>query len=228
VNHTSYKKPDSFPKTRYLTLLLLTTLTTSPFAKPNNIKEQWGGQCATPASMQQSSHQTKLSKITNSPYPDAIYLEADDGTISLQGTSRLEGNIVIQRNNTVFNADKATFNRENNSVIAEGNVILSTKGLQLKSSSIEYGLQKNTGIIKGADYTVGNDGAHGKSSQINQLDKNRLQLKDATFTTCPAVSSPFKQLTGADKISSWHLASSNIHLDQKTQLVVLGMLLLIS
>ncbi len=221
MNHTFYKKPNAFLKpvaTRYLSLFLLITLitlTTKTSAKPNKTKGQWGGQCAT--SSQYSRH-TKLSKITHSPYPDAIYLEADDGTISLQGTSTLQGNIIIQRNGTIFNADKATFNRKDNSVVVAGNVILSTKGLQLKSTAIEYQLMNNTGIIKDADYTVGSEGAHGKSSHINQLREKRLRLKDATFTTCPADTSVLRHLTGANKISSWHLASSNILLDQKTQI----------
>ena len=155
---------------------MLTMLTTALSAKPLNPTKQWGGQCAAPVTQQQASKQEKISKITNAPYPDAIYLEADDGTISIQGTSELQGNIIIQRNGTIFNADKATFNRQNNNVIAEGNVILSTQGLQLKGHAIEYKLKENTGVIKGADYTVGNEGSHGKSSQINHLSKKRLEL----------------------------------------------------
>ncbi len=202
-----------------LIILFLSVNTVS--AKPRPVKEQWGGQCSVPSAHLQSTSDTnlsRLSKITNSPSPDAVYLEADDGTISPHGTSKLLGNIIIQRNDTVFNADKASFNRKDNTVIAEGNVILSTKGLELKSSAIEYKLHNNTGLIKRADYTIGNEGAHGKSSQVNQLSGKRLQLKEATFTTCPAVSSPFKKLTGTDEISSWHLASSNIMLNQKTQI----------
>ncbi len=192
-------------------------LTSSLSAKPHTLNKQWG-QCATPTALSQSNKHTKLLKVTNSPYPNAVYLEADDGTISLHGTSKLQGNIIIQRNGTVFNADKATFNRKDNSVVAEGNVILSTKDLQLKSGTIEYKLKDNTGIIKNANYTVGSEGAHGKSSQINKLSAKRLQLKDATFTTCPADASVLRHITGADKISSWHLASSSIQLDQKTQI----------
>jgi len=222
VNFYVYKKIVACSKSvgkpnLWILVATLMALTTSLSAKPYNQTKEWGGQCST-TELSQPNIQTTLSKITNAPYPDAIYLEADDGTISIQGTSELQGNIIIQRNGTIFNAEKATFNRKNNSIIAEGNVILSTKGLQLKSQAIEYKLKENTGIIKGANYTVGNDGAHGSSVQIKQLSEKRLRLKDATFTTCPANASPLRHLTGADKISSWNLASSNILLNQNTQI----------
>jgi len=198
-----------------LVLVAILLAPNSLFAQPQALGEQWG-QCSAQLPSQQGD--TNTSKITKTPALDAIYLEADDGSISLKGTSKLQGNVIIQQNETLFNADNATFDRENNVVMAQGNVILSTQGLALKSDEIEYKLENNTGIIKGAEYTIGSEGAHGKSSQIIQLDSNHLQLNDATFTTCPAVISLKHRLTDAPKVSSWHLASSDIKLDQETQI----------
>jgi len=140
------------------------------------------------------------------PIPDAIYLEADTGKIVLEGTSKLNGNVFIQQNNTVFTADNASINRENSQIKAEGNVVLSDTNFQLKSPRIEYNLENKTGTINDAEYSIGAEGVRGKSSKIIQLDSNRLKLNDATFTSCPVGH------------NSWHLASGNINLNKETQI----------
>ena len=140
------------------------------------------------------------------PVKDAIYLEADTGKIVSQGTSTLDGNVIIQQNSTVFTANSAQINRETNEVTAQGNVVLSDINFSLKSPLVKYNLKNKTGTINNAEYAVGTEGAHGKSSQIKQLDENKLQLKDATFTSCPV------------NKESWHLASGDIRLNKETQI----------
>ena len=142
--------------------------------------------------------------VTNTPYPDAIYLQADKGTIKKQGTSSWSGDVIIQRNDAQFNADNALFNRNSNLVTAQGNVIFSTQDVELKSESIKYNLKDESGLIDKAEYQLQKNKARGKSSQIIIKDKNRLALKDATFTTCPV------------SVDSWHFSSSDIKLNNKT------------
>ena len=216
MNHTS-TTTQSLKITSFILFGLLLIMHKPSYAKSSSLNDQWG-QCSVKTLQNSQTTPRSASKIIEEPFPDAIYLEADDGTISLNETSLLKGNVIIQQNKTLFNADSATFNRNNNIVIAQGNVILSTKGLELKSDAIEFKLESHSGIIKEAEYTIGNEGAHGTSSQINQLDATHLQLNDATFTTCPAVTSLTHKLTDSAKVSSWHLASSNIKLNQETQI----------
>ncbi|WP_299875250.1 LPS-assembly protein LptD [uncultured Cocleimonas sp.] len=144
--------------------------------------------------------------ITDKPVKDAIYLEADTGKIRKQGVSTLDGDIIIQQNTTIFKADQAKINRDTEQVIAKGNVVLTDSNYELKSPEIEYNLKSKTGTIKDATYSVGQSGLRGKSSEIKKIDENRLKLQDATFTSCPA------------NLDSWHLASSDIVLDNKTQI----------
>ena len=148
----------------------------------------------------------KLSAITDKAVIDAIYLEADEGLLQPEGISKLYGNVIIQQNKTVFNADSVLLDRINETVTAKGNVSLSDSAYSLKSPSIEYNLKNNTGTIDNAIYTLGDQEAHGKSTQIKKLDENRLRLKDATFTSCPVSQ------------ESWHLASSDINLNNQTQI----------
>ena len=158
---------------------------------------------------QKSNPKSNLSTSTYKkidPVADAIYLEADSGSILPQGTSTLDGNVFIQQNNTVFTADKAKINRTNSQLTATGNVVLSDTNFELKSPLINYNLEKKTGTINSAKYKIGTEGVRGESEQIIQVDNNNLILNDATFTSCPI---------GHD---SWHLASGDIKLNRETQI----------
>jgi LPS-assembly protein len=181
------------------------------YAELADKKAQWG-QC--------SVHQPQIftfqqTPITKKPYPDAVYLEADSGTVRAEGISQLQGNVIIQQNDTKFNTDNASFDRRNNLVTANGNVILSTANLKFKSDAIKYNLENHSGVIQQAEYLIvtkdnfsndtGNSNAQGKSQQIDLINKNELRLKQATFSSCPAPN------------PSWHIQSSEINLNNKTE-----------
>ena len=153
----------------------------------------------------QSNTKNKVNRLAN-PVEGAIYLEADTGKIVLKGTSTLEGNVVIQQNSTVFSADNAKINRDNSEVTATGNVVLSDTNFELRSPLVNYNLDKKTGTINDAEYEVGVAGVRGKSAKIVQIDEDTLNLKDATFTSCPV------------GYNSWHLASGDIKLNNETQI----------
>ncbi len=165
--------------------------------------ETWGA-CPVKALPDASTKPDKI--ITAKPYPDAVYLEADTGLIRKQGVSELQGNIIIQQNQTRFNADAAYFDRITHDVDARGNVSLMTPTLKLESKRIQYNLAKQSGSIDQAQYQLSIDGAHGSSQKIELHSKDHLTLYGASFTTCPA------------PVNSWHLSSSKIDLDNKTQI----------
>ena len=194
--------------TSFKTLLCTVFIAVSSVSNAKQITEEEYASClvkplANPATIKAKSTQ-KL--ITDNPTKDAIYLEADTGEIRKQGISTLNGDIIIQQNTTVFKADKAQINRSENQVNAQGNVVLSDTNYELKSPEVEYNLKSKTGTVKDATYSVGESGLRGKSTEIKKIDENRLKLENATFTSCPA------------NIDSWHLASSNIVLNNKTQI----------
>ena len=186
-NHNNYKN-------NYDTLLNKTQRITA---------ETWG---VCPARTTPDTTVKPNDLITQHPYPDAVYLEADKGIIRKQGISELQGNIIIQQNQTRFNANSAQFDRSSNEVDARGNVHLTTPTLKLKSDRVQYNLKKQTGSINQAQYQLSGDGAHGDSQKIKLNSKDNLTLYGANFTTCPA------------PVNSWHLSSSKIDLDNKTQI----------
>lgn len=185
---------------KYLIISGLVCIQTLGYAENRLDKNNW--QCSAT-----DGKSGVIKNTLNTPLPkDAIFLEADDGTINATGTSILNGNVIIKQNDIVFNADQAKVNRSDNTVRANGNVLLSDSNIRLKSQRIDYNLKDRTGQIQDAEYEIGNEGVHGKSSNVKKVDANTLVLSDATFSSCPA---------SAD---SWHLASKEIQLNNKTQL----------
>ncbi len=151
-------------------------------------------------------HQTKEQRATLKTVPDAIYLEADKGSLNSEGISVLTGNIIIQQNQLLFNADQAQLDRPNNQISAKGNVLIKDRDITLKSDDISYNLKNKTGKINKAEYSLGQHNVHGKSSSIEKIENDQLVLQDATFTSCPVSN------------ESWHLASKEINLNNQTKI----------
>ncbi len=137
--------------------------------------------------------------------PGALLVEADHGTIQAKGISSLEGKVIIQQDDKIIRADKATYDNRNGNVTAFGNILFSNDSMQLKSSEIQFQMRSSTGAMKNAEYSLINGLGHGSSDLLKQNGKEKTQLKKATFSTCP----PGHR--------SWHLASSDIKLDHVTQ-----------
>jgi len=155
--------------------------------------------CAIPPSLD-------INKATSQPVKDAVYLEADTGLINRSSVSSLVGNIIIQQNDLVINADKASFLGTNNTVTANGKVVVSNKNIQLNSDSIQYQTSSQSGELKNVRYKLKHSTLNGRSRHVIQKNATQLELIDATYTSCPA------------SINSWHLAAGNIKLDQNKRI----------
>jgi len=147
-----------------------------------------------------------INKVTDQPAKDAVYLEADTGLIKRSGVSSLVGNVIIQQNDLIINAAKASFDGTDNRVIAKGNVALSNKNIQLNSDSINYQTNAQSGELKNVRYQLKNSSINGRSRHVIQKNAQTLELNDATYSSCPP------------SVNSWHLAAGNIKLDQHKQI----------
>ncbi len=155
--------------------------------------------CAVPSSF-------NVEQVNKHPSKDAIYLEADTGLIKRSGVSSLVGNVIIQQNDLVINAENASFNGTDNRVIANGKVVLSNNNMQLKSDAVNYQTQSQSGELKNVRYQLKNSTTNGRSRHVIQKNAQQFELQDATYTSCPT------------SINSWHLAAGNIKLDQKKKI----------
>ncbi len=145
-----------------------------------------------------------MSRIPSIP-AGAVLVEADKGTLQAEGTSSLEGNVIIQQDEKIIHADKASYDNRNSNVTAFGNVLFSTDSMQLTSSEVQFQMSTSKGEMKNAEYSLVNGLGHGSSKLLKQNGKEQTQLKNATFSTCP----PGQR--------SWHIASSDIKLNHSAQ-----------
>jgi len=146
-----------------------------------------------------------VNTITNNPVKGAVYLEAGSGLINRSSVSSLVGNVIIQQNDLTINAENASFGGANNTVIADGKVILSNKNIQLNSDSINYQTDSQSGQLKNVRYQLKKSTSNGRSRNVIQKNATQLELQDATYTSCPT------------SLNSWHIAAANIKLDQDKQ-----------
>ena len=151
------------------------------------------------------SAEHSAQSIIESPAVDAVYVQANNGSINRQGLSELNGSVIIQRNRQLINANSATFDNKQNRVIAKGDVVLSSDNTAFESDSIDFDLVNQRGTISNAKYNVKGAHTHGKSTKISQKNKDELELENATYTTCPLLD------------PSWHISSSKININQATQ-----------
>ena len=99
MNHTS-TTTQSLKITSFILFGLLLIMHKPSYAKSSSLNDQWG-QCSVKTLQNSQTTPRSASKIIEAPFPDAIYLEADDGTISLNETSLLKGNVIIQQKKTL-------------------------------------------------------------------------------------------------------------------------------
>lgn len=182
-----------------ITTLALSVSCFSLSATPH--ETQWQT-CAIPTPKALASSNTPSSYLPQG----AVLVEADNGSIQAKGTSTLEGNVIIQQDEKLIRADKATYNNRNGNVTAFGNILLTTESMKLKSSEIHYDIKNSKGEIKNAEYTLTNGRGHGSSKLLKQNGKDLTQLNMATFSTCPP------------NHRSWHIASSDIKLNHNSQI----------
>ncbi len=138
------------------------------------------------------------------PKDDKIHLQSDSADMSDKKVTTFSGSVVIQQKNQHLTADKAVYHKEQNKITATGNIRLSQDSLDITADSLKMNLKTSEGNIKNATYHDKKTKAQGKAESIVIKNKTRLQMSDATYTTCN-VNSP-----------DWLLSATSIKLDNET------------
>jgi LPS-assembly protein len=114
-----------------------------------------------------------------------IHIDADSATVDSQAVTHFSGSVVIHQADKQLRADQVTFNRNNNQLDAQGNIVFTTGEIQVKGDQAHFNTQTNQGKVDNADYQTGTVNGRGKAKAINVESKTKLNLEDATYTTCP-------------------------------------------
>ncbi len=150
---------------------------------------------------------------TDALSPPPIGQRADDRPVfvradELRGQPDLEveavGNAELRRADVRVYADKLSYNQENDTARAEGNVRVSHEGNIFSGPEAQLRLARFEGFVVSPRFKIGSTGATGTAQRIDILDADRAVATMATYTSCPADGS------GGP---AWLLSADRMHLD---------------
>ncbi|TDY04323.1 LPS-assembly protein LptD [Thiohalophilus thiocyanatoxydans] len=111
------------------------------------------------------------------------HVESDRADIRLEGTSVFQGDVVIIRGLNQLDADRAEYDRQQDTVHAEGDVRLLRNDLLVTGEEADMDMSTHTGQITASTYRTG-ENQQGRAGTIRILDEYRTEFEDATYTTC--------------------------------------------
>ena len=114
----------------------------------------------------------------------------------------LDKKVKILSKDQVLLSDKASFNKNNQSLSAQGNIIVQRKDFSFKGDALELDLTNQTGVAKNSQYQMHKSLGNGSAESI-EFSEGILQLTNANYTTCPP----------QDK--AWQISAEEISLNQE-------------
>lgn len=150
-----------------------------------------------------SSH-APLPRVEGDPKDVRTYLQADTAEVGRDQVTTFRGEVVIRRGLNQLTADEARYDYNQDTIQAQGNVRLMRNDLLITGERADIDMAEQTGEVNGATYRTA-DNKQGQAGRIRLLDKHRLELEEATYTTCDQ-SDP-----------DWLLSADHIMLNRKSR-----------
>ena len=135
---------------------------------------------------------------------EAIHLQADEAQMHGEEITTFTGEVIINRGDAQLETDQARYFKSQNRLDLQGNVHLTTPGLQLFGANADYDLDRQSGQVNYARYLT-RDGKKGAADNIELIDPARAALNDASYTSC--------DLDDPD----WLLTASRLKLDTESR-----------
>jgi LPS-assembly protein len=114
---------------------------------------------------------------------DKVSVEADKISYKDNNTIQAEGNVIIYYKDILLTANSITYNRDSNFAVAIGNVTLNNKDSYINADRMELDLEYDTGYIEnGSGYYYPDK--YFRASGMRKIGANNYILDNATITTC--------------------------------------------
>jgi len=129
-------------------------------------------------------------------------ISADATRTDKQGSSELEGNVVIEKHELRISSDKASYNQNSKDVEISGNIHVDTKTMSFDADAGTLSNEKQTTSFNNVNFFVQESGMRGKASSISTNEGNNTELNDASITSCDPDEPDWR--LNADKINLNH------------------------
>lgn len=138
---------------------------------------------------------------------NATRITADSIDGQINGTHRASGQVIVERNQDVLNADWVEYQESNERVQAGDSFVLTRDGGQtITGKNLSYQLNEQSGSANESAFLIEQEHRRfqGVSGQLQMLDKQHHIMRDVEFNTCN---------TG-DK--SWYIQAKEVQTNQET------------
>ncbi|MGM0516509.1 MAG: LPS-assembly protein LptD [Pseudomonadota bacterium] len=130
---------------------------------------------------------------------------ADRATYGRDGVITLSGNALVEELGRRVLGENLTYRQAPEAVVSgEGSLWLQTPDMSMQAERGELNLDTDAGRLERARYWIDSRHLSGEAGTITQQDRQRYQLQQATFSTCPA------------EKRSWEFQAREVHLDRDT------------
>lgn len=117
----------------------------------------------------------------------------------------LEGDVVLRRPGMVVQADRLEYDQTRDLVKAQGHVRINRQGNRFEGPSAELQLDSFRGHFDAPRYRLV-QGGHGDARRIEFIDRDRMAVEQARYTTCRATPGP-------EWLPEWFMKASRIRTD---------------
>ena len=142
----------------------------------------------------------------NAPrYIGETQITSDAADVSRENKQAIfSGNVEVVKGDQLLEADRITYNNNNDTIDINGSVYYQSPGLLVSGDSANMNMADNTGHIKNAQYRLPKRRARGNASEVNIKGRNQSSYKDIKYTTCRP---------GND---DWVLEAGKLEIDKET------------
>jgi LPS-assembly protein len=135
--------------------------------------------------------------------PDEVIVTSESADLIRGNYTEFNGNVTIFQQEQTIQADNAIYDELSNQFRATGNIKLLADAATVTGLSIFLDEENQDLELLGANYQFGFNAGRGQADVFSIESSNELELKGATFTTCP----------GDDP--SWLFSADEIQIDQE-------------
>lgn len=187
--------------------------------RPSDLRCQLAGLLLLCAASAQASEDIIANRVGFCPLPQGRKIElpenaggpavilADKAELGEDGSSDLRGNVRVEQNGQVIEAEQLNYNRRSGAAQVNGNVYYGSRGLTIEAGAADLDLNDERAEFRDSRYQAPQTGARGRARVMKRDSDGVVTLQGADYTTCEdsAASTP-----------AWKLSASEITLDDRT------------
>ena len=97
------------------------------------------------------------------------------------------GDAELRKRNQSVRADWLRYDKETDEVHAKGHARVTQPGASVSGPELRLNIESSQGYMDQPSFELSNNGGRGEATIVNFEGKNQYHLKQASYTTCPAM-----------------------------------------